>query len=159
MRRGNCFLSLALLPAWTLSNNLSVFLFFVNFCAAKAGPRLEDVIEEAERESKIIANEINRWLLRESGSLLKGDEEEHMRSHRSMDEDDEEKQSDTNFLSEASQLIVKRDVENNAKKYHKKESGVSAIKNKIKKAKTDPVAKGHHQRRSERLPTMLCDSK
>ena len=145
MRRGNCFLSLALLPAWTLSNNLSVFLFFVNFCAAKAGPRLEDVIEEAERESKIIANEINRWLLRESGSLLKGDEEEHMRSHRSMDEDDEEKQSDTNFLSEASQLIVKRDVENNAKKYHKKESGVSAIKNKIKKAKTDPVAKGHHQ--------------
>ena len=145
MRRGNCFLSRALLPAWTLSNNLSVFLFFVNFCAAKAGPRLEDVIEEAERESKIIANEINRWLLTESGSLLKGDEEVHMRSHRSIDEDDEEKQSDTNFLSEASQLIVRRDVENNAKKYHKKESGVSARKNKIKKAKSDPVAKGHHQ--------------
>ena len=145
MRRGNCFLSRALLPAWTLSNNLSVFLFFVNFCAAKAGPRLEDVIEEAERESKIIANEINRWLLTESGSLLKGDEEVHIRLHRSIDEDDEEKQSDTNFLSEASQLIVRRDVENNAKKYHKKESGVSARKNKIKKAKSDPVAKGHHQ--------------
>ena len=145
MRRGNCFLSRALLPAWTLSNNLSVFLFFVNFCAAKAGPRLEDVIEEAERESKIIANEINRWLLTESGSLLKGDEEVHIRSHRSIDEDDEEKQSDANFLSEASQLIVRRDVENNAKKYHKKESGVSARKNKIKKAKSDPVAKGHHQ--------------
>ena len=120
-------------------------LFFFNFCAAKAGPRLEDVIEEAERESKIIANEINRWLLTESGSLLKGDEEVHIRSHRSIDEDDEEKQSDANFLSEASQLIVRRDVENNAKKYHKKESGVSARKNKIKKAKSDPVAKGHHQ--------------
>ena len=145
MRRGNCFLSRALLPAWTLSNNLSVFLFFVNFCAAKAGPRLEDVIEEAERESKIIANEINRWLLTESGSLLKGDEEVHIRSHRSIDEDDEEKQSDTNFLSKASQLIVRRDVENNAKKYHKKESGVPARKNKIKKARSDPVAKGHHQ--------------
>lgn len=145
MRRGNCFLSRALLPAWTLSNNLSVFLFFVNFCAAKAGPRLEDVIEEAERESKIIANEINRWLLTESGSLLKGDEEVHIRLHRSIDEDNEEKQSDTNFLSEASQLIVRRDVENNAKKYHKKESGVSARKNKIKKVKSDPVAKGHHQ--------------
>lgn len=145
MRRGNCFLSRALLPTWTLSNNLSVFLFFVNFCVAKAGPRLEDVIEEAERESKIIANEINRWLLTESGSLLKGDEEVHIRLHRSIDEDDEEKQSDTNFLSEASQLIVRRDVENNAKKYHKKESGVSARKNKIKKAKSDPVAKGHHQ--------------
>ena len=121
------------------------FSFFFNFCAAKAGPRLEDVIEEAERESKIIANEINRWLLTESGSLLKGDEEVHIRSHRSIDEDDEEKQSDANFLSEASQLIVRRDVENNAKKYHKKESGVSARKNKIKKAKSDPVAKGHHQ--------------
>ena len=145
MRRGNCFLSRALLSVWKLSNNLSVFLFFVNFCAAKAGPRLEDVIEEAERESKIIANEINRWLLTESGSLLKGDEEVHIRSHRSIDEDEEEKQSDTNFLSEASQLIVRRDVENNAKKYHKKESGVSARKNKIKKAKSDPVAKGHHQ--------------
>ena len=145
MRRGNCFLSRTLLPAWTLSNNLSVFLFFVNFCAAKAGPRLEDVIEEAERESKIIANEINRWLLTESGSLLKGDEEVHIRLHRSIDEDNEEKQSDTNFLSEASQLIVRRDVENNAKKYHKKESGVSARKNKIKKVKSDPVAKGHHQ--------------
>ena len=121
------------------------FSFFFNFCAAKAGPRLEDVIEEAERESKIIANEINRWLLTESGSLLKGDEEVHIRSHRSIDEDDEEKQSDINFLSKASQLIVKRDVENNAKKYHKKESAVSARKNKIKKAKSDPVAKGHHQ--------------
>ena len=121
------------------------FFFFVNFFAAKAGPRLEDVIEEAERESKIIANEINRWLLRESGSLLKGDEEVHIRSHRSIDEDDEEKQSDTNFLSKVSQLIVKRDVENNAKKYHKKEGGVSARKNKIKKAKSDPVAKVQHQ--------------
>ena len=145
MRRGNYFLSRALLPAWTLSNNLSVFLFFVNFCAAKAGPRLEDVIEEAERESKIIANEINRWLLTESGSLLKGDEEVHIRSHRSIDEDDEEKQSDINFLSKASQLIVRRDVENNVKKNHKKESGVPARKNKIKKARSDPVAKGHHQ--------------
>ena len=121
------------------------FFFFFNFCAARAGPRLEDVIEEAERESKIIANEINRWLLRESGSLLKGDEEEHMRSHRSIDENDEEKQSGTNFLSKASQLIVRRDVENNAKKYRKKESGVPARKNKIKKARSDPVAKGHHQ--------------
>ena len=150
MRRGNCFLSSALLPAWTLSNNLSVFLFFFNFCAAKTGPRLEDVIEEAERESKIIANEINRWLLTESGSLLKGDEEVHMRSHRSIDEDNEEKQSDTNFLSKASQLIVKRDVENNAKKYHKKESGVPARKNKIKKARSDPVAKGHHENTRKR---------
>ena len=150
MRRGNCFLSSALLPAWTLSNNLSVFLFFFNFCAAKTGPRLEDVIEEAERESKIIANEINRWLLTESGSLLKGDEEVHMRSHRSIDEDGEEKQSDTNFLSKASQLIVKRDVENNAKKYHKKESGVPARKNKIKKARSDPVAKGHHENTRKR---------
>ena len=121
------------------------FFFFINFCAAKAGPRLEDVIEEAERESKIIANEINRWLLTESGSLLKGDEEVHIRSHRSIDEDDEEKQSDTNFLSKASQLIVRRDVENNAKKYHKNESGVPARKIKIKKARSDPVAKGHHQ--------------
>ena len=126
------------------------FSFFFNFCAAKAGPRLEDVIEEAERESKIIANEINRWLLTESGSLLKGDEEVHMRSHRSIDEDDEEKQSDTNFLSKASQLIVKRDVENNAKKYHKKESGVPARKNKIKKARSDPVAKGHHENTRKR---------
>ena len=146
MKRGNCFLSRALLPRLNTFEQFICFsFFFVNFCAAKAGPRLEDVIEEAERESKIIANEINRWLLRESGSLLKGDEEEHMRSHRSIDEDDEEKQSDTNFLSEVSQLIVKRDVENNAKKYHKKESAVSARKNKIKKAKSDPVAKGHHQ--------------
>ena len=126
------------------------FSFFFNFCAAKTGPRLEDVIEEAERESKIIANEINRWLLTESGSLLKGDEEVHMRSHRSIDEDNEEKQSDTNFLSKASQLIVKRDVENNAKKYHKKESGVPARKNKIKKARSDPVAKGHHENTRKR---------
>ena len=124
------------------------FFFFFNFCAAKTG--LEDVIEEAERESKIIANEINRWLLTESGSLLKGDEEVHMRSHRSIDEDGEEKQSDTNFLSKASQLIVKRDVENNAKKYHKKESGVPARKNKIKKARSDPVAKGHHENTRKR---------
>ncbi|CAH3022054.1 unnamed protein product [Porites evermanni] len=131
-----------------------LFLFFVGaflqLTNAKAGPRLEDVIEEAERESKIIANEINRWLLTESGSLLKGDEEVHIRSHRSIDEDDEDKQSDTNFLSKASQLIVKRDVENNAKKYHKKESGVPARKNKIKKARSDPVAKGHHQNARKR---------
>ena len=141
MRRGNCFLS-SRLHAY---EQFTCFSFFVNCYAANAGPRLEDVIEEAERESKIIANEINRWLLRESGSLLKGDEEGHIRSHRSIDEDDEDKQSDTKFLSKASQLIIRRDVENNAKKYHKKESGVSARKNKIKKSKSEPVAKGHHQ--------------
>ena len=82
--------------------------------------------------------------------MLKGDEEVHIRSHRSIDEDDEDKQSDTNFLSKAGQLIVKRDVENNAKKYHKKESGVPARKNKIKKARSDPVAKGHHQNARKR---------
>ena len=77
--------------------------------------------------------------------MLKGDEEVHVRSHRSIDEKDEEKQSDRNFLSKASQLIFRRDVENNSKKYHKKERGVPVSKNKIKKTKSDPVAKSHHQ--------------
>ena len=98
-------------------------------------PRLEDVIEEAERESKILAKEINQWLLQESGSFLKEDEQMHFRSRRSIDED--------------GQLIVRREVRDNDKsdkKDHKKQTGVPVIKKMEKKVNSIPVNKRHDQK-------------
>lgn len=112
-------------------------------------PRLKDVIEEAERESKILANEINQWLLQESGSFLKEDEQMHLRSRRSIDEDGEDVRTDTNLLSEVGQLIVRREVKDkdkSDKKDHKKKSGVPVIKKMEKKVNSVPVNKRHDQK-------------
>ena len=81
--------------------------------------RLEQLIEQAEKESKILANEINQWLIQESGSSVTQDEQAHYRSRRSDDEDDEDVQTDTNLLSNIDRIIVRRDVgkhEDNHKK-------------------------------------------
>ena len=110
-----------------------------------SAPRLEDVIEEAERESKILAYEINRWLLQESASFLEGKEEMHSRSRRSIDEDEGGTRMDTNLLSEVSQLVVRRDVGNKDKKHPKEENGSSVVKGKVKKVNSVPVAKRHQQ--------------
>ena len=112
-------------------------------------PKLKDVIEEAERESKILANELNQWLLQESGSFLKEDEQMHFRSRRSIDEDGEDVRTDTNLLSEVGQLIVRREVRDNDKsdkKDHKKKTGVPVIKKMEKKANSVPVNKHHDQK-------------
>ena len=112
-------------------------------------PKLKDVIEEAERESKILANEINQWLLQESGSFLKEDEQMHFRSRRSIDEDGEDVRTDMNLLSEVGQLIVRREVRDNDKsdkKDHKKKTGVPVIKKMEKKVNSVPVNKRHDQK-------------
>ena len=107
------------------------------------------MIEEAERESKILANEINQWLVQESGSFLKEDEQMHFRSRRSIDEDEEDVRTDTNMLSEVDRLIVRRDVGHNSKKdkkVHKKKTGVPVIKKKKKKVNSGPVNKRHDKK-------------
>ncbi len=106
------------------------FHFSGSFDAAQ---RLEEVIEQAERESKILANEINQWLIQESGGLVNSDEQVHFRSRRSVDEDDEEERMDANLLSGFNRLIVRRDVGKD-KGSHKKAKGSSEIKRKDEKA-------------------------
>ncbi|XP_078347875.1 uncharacterized protein LOC144632989 [Oculina patagonica] len=98
-----------------------------------AAQRLEEVIEQAERESKILANEINQWLIQESGGLVKGDEQEHFRSRRPVDEDDEEERTDANLFSDVDRFIVRRDVGKD-KESHKKTKDSSEIKRKDEKA-------------------------
>ncbi|XP_068761206.1 micronuclear linker histone polyprotein-like [Montipora capricornis] len=145
-----------------------VFVVFVvkAFCQPAKGNlntdlSLEKIIEEAEKESKQIANEINQWLLRESGSFLKEDEQMHFRSRRSVDVDFGESRTDTKLLSEASQHIERRattDNDKKVKKYPKKKKGVSVIKSrttkikksrKLKKKRKDKTMKKKNSRRAK----------
>ena len=99
---------------------------------------LEKIIEEAEKESKLLANEINQWLLSETGSFLKEDEQMHSRSRRSVDVDIGELGPDTNLLSEISQHITRREVSNNGKEHkndHKKKKSGPMKKRKTKTTK------------------------
>ena len=99
---------------------------------------LEKIIEEAEKESKQLANEINQWLLSETGSFLKEDEQMHFRSRRSVDDDIGELGPGTNLLSEISQHITRREVSNNGKeqkKDHKEKKSGPTKKSKTKKTK------------------------
>ncbi|KAJ7390977.1 hypothetical protein OS493_020997 [Desmophyllum pertusum] len=97
-----------------------------------AAQRLEEVIEQAERESKILANEINQWMLQESGSLMKEDEQMHFRSRRSVDEDREDVRKDANLLSNISRRVVRRNISKD-KGNHKKTKSSPVIKRKDKK--------------------------
>ena len=95
--------------------------------------RLEEVIEMAERESRLLANEINQWLIQESGGMIKEDEKMHLRSTRSVDDFDEGAQTDADLLSEVSRPIVRRDIAKN-ERLHNKGKGSVAVKKEEKKA-------------------------
>lgn len=95
--------------------------------------RLEEVIEMAERESRLLANEINQWLIQESGGMIKEDEKMHLRSTRSVDDFDEGAQTDADLLSEVSRPIVRRDIAKN-ERLHNKGKGSVAVKKEDKKA-------------------------
>ena len=110
--------------------------FFHVLGSYNAVQRLDEVIEQAERESKILANEINQWLVQESGSLLKEDEQMHFRSRRSVDEADEDVRTDANLFSEVSRLIVRRDVGKD-KETQKKPKGSTVIKTKDEKVEKE----------------------
>jgi len=112
--------------------------FFYFLGRLDASGRLEELIEHAERESKILANEINQWLIQESGCSVTEDDQAHYRSRRSDDEDDKDVRTDTNLLSNIGRLIVRRDVGKHEYK-HKKTKGSPEIKRKDER-----VAKESH---------------
>lgn len=64
---------------------------------------------------------------------MKGDEQVHFRSRRSVDEDDEEERTVANFLSDVDRLMIRRDVGKD-KESHKKTKVHSEIKRKDEKA-------------------------
>lgn len=115
------------------------FAFFLGACFQltngnyNAIQRLEEVIEMAERESRLLANEINQWLIQESGGMIKEDEKMHLRSTRSVDDFDEGAQTDADLLSEVSRPIVRRDIAKN-KNLHNKGKGSVVVKKEDKKS-------------------------
>lgn len=112
---------------------------------------LEKIIEEAEKESKQLANEINQWLLSETGSFLKEDEQMHFRSRRSVDVDIGELRPDTNLLSEINQHITRREVSNNRKEQrndHKKKKSGPMEKSKTK---TTKIKRGEKKRQDKNI--------
>jgi len=107
-------------------------------CSLDATGRLEQLIEQAERESKILANEINQWLIQESGSSVAEDDQTNYRSRRSDDEDEEDVRTDTNLSSDIGRLIMRRDASKHEDN-HKKKKNYPDIKRKGKR-----VAKESH---------------
>ncbi|XP_022781686.1 uncharacterized protein LOC111322783 [Stylophora pistillata] len=139
------------------------FAFFLGTClqltngSYNAIQRLEEVIEMAERESKLLANEINQWLVQESGGMLKEDEEMHLRSKRSVDDVDEGAQTDADLLAEVSQPIVRRDIAKDKRHRNKsKSSGVVKIKDEkeedssqlLKRLDLDIQTDKHHAKKT-----------
>lgn len=123
-------------------------LIFYFLGSLDATRRLEQLIEEAERESKILANEINQWLIQESGSSVTEDEQAHYRSRRSDDEDDEDVRTDTNLLSNIGRLIVRRDASKHEDD-HKKKKNSPEMKRKDERMSKE----SHHLSKKHGLQT------
>ena len=65
---------------------------------------------------------------------MKGNEQIHFRSRRSVDEDDEEEQTEANLVSDVNRLVVRRDVGQPEKESHKRTKGSSEVKRKVERA-------------------------